>query len=239
MKIEEDMAEIIGIHIGDGCISCNKRYKEYYLGGDLIEEKDYHNNWVAPLFNKHVMIPLYGKEVKYKEHPKVGIYGFHIFDEKIVRFFENLGIKSGSKINIEIPEYILKDKNLLKRFLRGLFDTDGCIYFDVNRSAKERLNNRPTISLGTVSKKLGEQVFNSLINLGYYPRMKKPYKGKKDKNTVYRVLIYRVEDIKKYINEIGFKNPKHETKWMVFNKLGYCPSRTTLIERKNILGKDL
>ena len=239
MKIDGDMAEILGIHIGDGCISCNNRYKEYYLGGDLKEEKDYHDNWVAPLFNKKVMTPLYSKLVNYKEHPKVGIYGFHIFDTKIVNFFESLGIKSGSKINIEIPGYIIKDRKLLKRFLRGLFDTDGNIYFDVNRTAKNRLNNRPIISLGTVSKKLVEQVFNSLISLGYHPRMKKPYKGKKDKNIVYRVLIYRVNDVKKFIKEIEFKNPKHITKWKVYKKIGYCPSRTKLKERYNMLRKSL
>ena len=41
MKIDEDLAELIGIHIGDGCISKNNRYSEYYLGGDLKEEKKY------------------------------------------------------------------------------------------------------------------------------------------------------------------------------------------------------
>ena len=87
MKIDGDMAEILGIHIGDGCISVNSRYDEYYLGGDLKEEKEYHDEWVSKLFNRKVMIPLYNKEVLYKEHPKVGVYGFYIFDKKIVNFF--------------------------------------------------------------------------------------------------------------------------------------------------------
>jgi len=235
MKIDGDMAELIGIHIGDGCISCNNRYKEYYLGGDLTEEKEYHDNWVAPLFNKKVMIPLYGKTVNYKEHPKVGIYGFHIFNEKIVNFYKKLGIKSGSKINIEIPKYILKDENLSKRFLRGLFDTDGNIYFNKNRSAKNPINNRPIISLGTVSKNLSDQVFDLLIKLGYNPGRRKPYKGKRDKNFVHRITIYRINDIKKFIDEIGFKNSKHQTKWLVFKKLSYCIPHTTLNQRYEIL----
>ncbi len=237
MKIDGDMAELIGIHIGDGCISCTSRYKEYYLGGDLKEEKEYHDIWVGPLFNKKIMIPLYNKKVTYKEHPKVGIYGFHIFNEKIVNFFEDFGIKSGSKINIEIPEEIMKDKALSKRFLRGLFDTDGNIYFDKNRSANKPQNNRPIISLATVSKKLCKQVVNSLIDLGYHPRIKGPYKGKKDKNSLYRILIYRINDVNKYVNEIGFKNTKHSTKWFVYKKLGYCPPKTTLNERCELLNR--
>ena len=73
MKIDGDMAELMGIHIGDGCISVNARYSEYYLGGDITEEVEYHDKWVSKLFNKKVMFPLYGKKVTYKFHPKVGI----------------------------------------------------------------------------------------------------------------------------------------------------------------------
>ena len=88
------------MHIGDGCISENKRYSEYYLGGDLKEEKEYHNQWVGPLFNKKVMIPLFNRSVKYKEHPKVGIYGFHIFNKKLVDFFKKIGIPAIQLRNI-------------------------------------------------------------------------------------------------------------------------------------------
>jgi intein/homing endonuclease len=235
MQIDDDLAELFGIHIGDGCISVNSRYSEYYLGGDITEERDYHDNWVAPLFNKKIMIPLYNKNVNYKAHPKVGIYGFHIFDKRIVEFFNCYGIKSGSKINVGIPSLILNNPNLLKRFLRGLFDTDGTLYFDKNYSAKNPVNNHPIIKLGTVSKTLAYQVFNSLKNLGLFPRMKKPYKGKNDMNFVYHVLLYRKADIEFFINQIGFKNSKHYTKWQVFKKLGYCPSNTKLQQRRNIL----
>jgi len=235
MKIDEELAELIGIHIGDGCISENKRYSEYYLGGDLIEEIEYHDSWVGPLFNKKIMIPLFGKEVTYKKYPKVGIYGFYIFNKKLVDFFKVLGINAGSKINLGIPNKILSDKKLLKRFIRGLFDTDGSLYFDKNYSAKNKKNNAPMIKLGTVSKKLIEDVFNSLKGMGLNPRMRLPYQGKRDKNKVYSVLLYRRKDIEFFINEIKFKNPKHYTKWQVFKKLGYCLPYTKLKERRKIL----
>lgn len=235
MKIDGDMAEIMGMHIGDGCISENSRYSEYYLGGDITEEKDYHLNYVRPLFNKKVALPVLGKRVNYKEHPKVGIIGFHIFRKEIVDFFKKLGIKSGSKIKVRIPKKLIKDDVLMKRFLRGLFDTDGNLYFDKNRSAKNRLNNRPTISIGTVSGGLAKDVRSSLINLGFSPRIKKPYKGKRNKNLVYVILLYRIKDIFNFISEIGFKNPKHSTKWLIFKKYGFCPSHTNIKQRKEIL----
>lgn len=235
MEIDEDLAELFGIHIGDGCISENQRYSEYYLGGNLTEEKEYHDNWVGPLFNKKVMNPLFNKNVNYKEHPKVGIYGFHIFNKKLINFFKEFGIVTGSKINMGIPRKILTDKKLLKRFLRGLFDTDGTIYFEKSYTSKHFKHNHPIIKLGTVSNMLANDVYNSLKKLGLNPRMKNPHKGKKDKNIVYNVLLYRKEDINFFINEIGFKNPKHYTKWMIYKKLSYCSPYTTLKERKALI----
>jgi len=236
MKIDGDLAELMGIHIGDGCISENDRYSEYYLGGDIIEEKEYHNTWVGPLFNRKIMQPLFKKNVNYKEHPKVGIYGFHIFNKKLVNFFnKELGIKSGPKINVSIPKIILSNNYLLKRFIRGLFDTDGSLYFDKNRSAKYPTNNKPVIKLGTVSERLVLGVFNSLKIFGLHPRIKKPYKGKRDKNVVHTVLLYRKADIEFFINKICFKNIKHSSKWLLFKKLGYCPSNTKLAQRKAML----
>lgn len=231
MKLDGDLSELIGIHIGDGCISKNKRYSEYYLGGDLVEEKEYHDKFVGPLFNKKIMNPLLGKNVQYKEHPKIGIYGFHIFNDKIVNYFEKLGVPIGSKINVKVPKQIMNNKELSKRFLRGLFDTDGNIYFDKNRSAKNQENNRPVIKLGTVSKGLIKDVFFMLNKLKLHPRIKKPYKGKKDKNEVYTILVYRKKDIEYFIESIGFKNPKHYTKWQIFKKFGVCPPHTTLNQR--------
>ncbi len=203
--------------------------------GDITEEKEYHDKWVTPLFNRKIMIPSFGKKVCYKKHPKVGVYGFYIFNEDLVRFFERLGVKAGPKTNVQIPPGIINNKNLAKRFLRGLFDTDGNIYFDKNRSAKKPKNDRACISLTSVSKRLINQTFAILKSLGLNPRIRKPYKGKRDKNTSYCILIYRKKDVERFIKEIEFKNSKHYTKWKVFKKLGYCLPHTSIAQRKKIL----
>lgn len=231
---KEKLAELLGAHIGDGCISINKRYSMYYLGGDLIEEREYHDSWVSKLLNQ-VMKDLKKPKVKYKEYPSTGIYGCYIFNKEVVNFFLEKGICFGQKINQGIPDFILKEDKLIKRFIRGLFDTDGNIYFDKNRSCKNPINNVPIIKLGTTSLKLANQVVFSLTKLGFNPRLKKPYQGKRDKNPVHTVLIYRRKDIRKYIKEIGFKNSKHLTKWLVFKKQGFSQPKTTLEQRKKIL----
>lgn len=235
MKISGDLAEILGMHVGDGCISITNRYKEYALSGDITEEREYYDDWIIPLFNKNIIKPLLNKEICGKEYKLNGTYGFYIFNSKIVDFFLDLGIPFGSKLNIGVPKQVLKNNKLTKRFLRGLFDTDGTLYFDRNRTAKSMKRNRPYIQLSTVSKNLSKQILKILFDLGYHPKWRKPYKGKRNKNFVYSVLIYRKNDIIKWIKEIGFKSPKHHTKWLVFKKLGHCPPYTTLAERKKIL----
>tara|TARA_Y100000310_G_C20502432_1_gene724675 strand:+ start:62 stop:775 length:714 start_codon:yes stop_codon:yes gene_type:complete len=237
MEKDGDLAELMGIHIGDGCISVTEKYFEYYLGGDLKEEIRYHDEWVAPLFNRKIMLPLLNREVVYKKHPKVGIYGFHIFNKELVDFFKKLEISSGTKLNIVIPSWIKSDDKFSLRFLRGLFDTDGNLYFDKNRSSRSPINNCPTIKLGTVSKLLIDEVYDLLVKFGMHPRIKNPYKGKRDKNPVHTVLLYRKGDIEFFIRNIGFKNPKHSTKWRLFEKYRKCLPKTTLNQRLTLLNR--
>ncbi len=224
------IAEALGIHVGDGCISITERYCEYALLGDRLEEREYYDSHVSPIFSKILKRP-----IVCKEYISNGTYGFHIFNKKVVDFFLGFGLPAGSKLNIDIPNFVKKDQGLLKLFLRGLFDTDGNLYFDKHRQVKNPLNNVPQIKLDSTSKHLVYSVYMALRKFGFHPRLKKPYKGKRDKNYIYSVLLYRKRDTEKYIEEIGFKNQKHITKWKIFRKFGFCLPHTTLILRKKLL----
>ena len=48
-------------------------------------------------------------------------------------------------------------------------------------------------------------------------------------------LIIGKKSDNKWMRLIGFSNPKHITKIEVWKKLGYCPPRTTYLERLKIL----
>lgn len=232
--MKEELAELMGIHMGDGCLSKTKRYYMHYLGGDLKEEKEYHDAWVLPLMNICLPKSLFEK-IKYKEYPSVGVYGAYTFNKELFDFFVENGATIGSKKEQKIPDWIKQDERLLKRFIRGIFDTDGNIYFDKNRNCKNPINNVPVIKLGSCSKGIIQELFDELKNLKFHPRLKKPYKGKKDKNPVHTILLYRREDVRRYISEIGFKNPKHSSKWELFLKQGSLLPKTTLKQRNKLL----
>lgn len=233
MKLTEDLAEFVGICIGDGCISVNKRYSELSVCGDIVEEKEYYLKRVIPLFNKELCKPLIGKEVIGKEYLKNGVYGFKIFNKIIVKYLEKLGLNSGRKINVTIPEKFV-NKELVKAVLRGIFDTDGTVYFNKSTSG---IYSQPRIKLGSTSKKLIFQLKEIIKSLGITSYIKKPYKGKRDTNKIYSIVIYRKEDILKWSKEIGFNNPKHSSKIKIWKNLGKGIPHSTLKERKEILSK--
>jgi len=236
IQASEELCELMGIIIGDGCISVNNRYSEIAIAGDINEEQEYYDTHIIPLFNSCLGIPIMGKEFKGKAYPSVGTYGIYVFNKPIVDFLLSLGLKSGSKINVQIPKWILRDKAYTRAFLRGLFDTDGSVYFQKNYSAKKSKHIAHRISLGSTSKPLVEQVKQVLETLGFHPMTKKPYRGRRDKNTVYGLVIHRKADFQRWLTEIGFSSPKHQTKIEVWKKLGYKQTKTTLQERRNILG---
>jgi len=233
--LDGDVAELVGIHLGDGCLSITRNYQEYALSGDLSEEREYLERWVIPMFNEKVAIPLLGKPIKGKPNPINGVYGFHIFNPKVVQYFIKLGLKHGSKMEATIPPEILRSKRLVKRLLRGLFDTDGTIYFEKNYSIKQSKHKRPKIKIGLTSPKLALQVKEALEDLGFHPMWKKPYKGKRDLNPVYSIVLHRKSDIQKWFYEVGFKNPKHQTKLQIWREFGSCPPKTKIAERKKLL----
>jgi hypothetical protein len=237
MKTSSKLAEIIGISLGDGCISITKNYHEYAVLGDRIEERSYYDSHVLPLLNKNLFKPLIGKEVPGKEYLKSGVYGFYLFNKKVVDYLLSLGLNSGSKLNAKIPSFILKDKKNQNYFLRGLFDTDGTIYFNKNYSVKleNRKHNQPRIKLGITSRHIAEKTKEILISKGYNPYWQPPYLGKKDKNPIYTVMIRKREDFYRYVKEIGFKSPKHLTKLELFQKQGFCPPYTTIKQREWLL----
>lgn len=216
--MNEKMAEFVGICLGDGCISITKRYNEFAVSGHHIDERRYYNETVIPLFNELFARRFLKKNVTGKTDKTNGVYGIHVFNKEIVNALIRIGLPKSPKRNIEIPEKFTS-KKLVKHVLRGLFDTDGTVYFNKSTSGAY---SQPRIRLGSTSKKLIVQVKDALEKLGFSPFMKKPYKGKRDKITMYYVCIYKKKDIEMWSDTIGFNNCKHLQKIKKWKTFGYC-----------------
>ncbi|MFH2028210.1 MAG: LAGLIDADG family homing endonuclease [Nanoarchaeota archaeon] len=186
------LAEEIGMHIGDGYLSDKKR--EFRLKGNKKDEKEYYDSFVKQLYKD-----LFRIDLKIKEYEST--YGFEIYSTAISEFKSKvIGIPRGRKDNIVIPD-IIKVNNLeiLTSFLRGLFDTDGNIHFQSRYGYK---NYYPLISISQKSVKLIKEICTLLEMLGLSPSF---YIGKNYAS----VSLYGYESLKRYIELIGFHNPKH------------------------------
>lgn len=201
--INENLAEETGIHVGDGSMNIYNGVYTYTFAGHHVDDKDYIDNYVIPLYKK-----IYGLKIKPKMWSK-GAYGFRIHNKDIVSFKnEILNLSLGKKTIIEIPKQILNEDKLRKAFLRGFVSTDGSI----NTFLANKTKIYPRIEMCNVSKKLMLQINEILKELEFKTSVWTINKNKPNWNEGLRLTLNGFEMLKKWDREIGFPNPKHQEK---------------------------
>jgi len=159
MEINEELAELIGVFIGDGFIGRYGKFRNSYhveFSGNLEYEKDYYEF-------------LFGIIKKYFEvNPRFRIVGgtirMIIAYKQLYEFFRDLGFRDGMKNNIvSIPEKVYKS-DILNFVVKGIFDTDGFFFLD-----KRKIYRKPYPRMGfsTKSEKLFFQIKRLFLKSGY------------------------------------------------------------------------
>lgn len=234
IKFTPELAEICGVHAGDGYLRGNGKW-ELDISGD-VEEKDYYDFHLIPLLKKVFKIKIIGRYF-----PHRNTYGFVIRDRRVIETIHQVGFPYGAKsLTVKIPELILKDKELLISFLRGYFDTDGSLYFKRRKSGsysifKKTRHYYPTLSFTTISKPLVEDLKKALKKLGfsfvYYS-----YKSKNPKEHLqHNLYLYGNKKLYKWMKLIGIKNPTKDSRFQIWQKYGFCPVKTTYPQRLKTL----
>ena len=242
IQMTPELAEICGIHAGDGYLRVRERNKgEVDISGHL-EEKEYYDNHVIPLFNK-----VFGLDMKGRSFSR-GSYGFVTYNKEVRDILIKLGFPKGKKSKtVTVPKKILesKDKILYSGFLRGLLDTDGHIGFRNRKSLhgyskfKKEFNYYPTITISTISKKLMEDTCLMLKELGI-KHFLYSYQPKDPRDSYKYVIIMNGKDrLEKWMDQIGSKNPVKLSRYLIWKKFGFCPTNLTLKQREDILKGEL
>jgi len=189
------LSEFIGAILGDGNINFYKNGKkvgtyQVKIAGDLEKDKDYHLNYLKPLIES-----IFNLEARalISKHERFLV----ISSKELITFLISKGLKSGDKIKnqITIPSWIKRNKKYLMSCLRGLMDTDGCIY-----QMSQRDSNLLRLNFCNYNRTLLFDVKKAFEDLEFFVTINK------DKNEIF---ISRQKDVEKYINEIGFSNQKH------------------------------
>lgn len=241
IKLDNRIAEICGIHAGDGYLRNDGKRRELDISGSF-EEKEYYDKHMIPLFNKVFSVQIKGRFFQAR-----GTYGFVIRNSnfEIIEFIHTLGFPYGNKTAIvKVPNFILENKTLEKSFLRGYFDTDGSLSFARRKSGsyirfKKTRNYYPRIIFSTVSKNLAEdlkKILNDLdFNFVFYI-----YKPKNEReNLKYSFNINGLKNLKKWLSLIGINNPIKYSRFLIWKKYGFCPVKTTYQQRLKIINGSL
>ena len=141
---------------------------------------------------------------------------------KLFYFYQYcLHINPGKKTSLEIPDYIKSDKNYLINFIRGVFDTDGCI-----TSQKSGKYNYPLIKISTQHLNFATQISESLniLSIKNHITKTKANKEKGRPNDCYDVVV-RNKNIFDFLNKIKSRNPRNLNKLDLILKEIYGAAR--------------
>ena len=236
------LAEICGAIIGDGWIQSNE--KGFFLTGDPTEDKDYYDSHIS----KEITRLIY--PVKPKNFPYWKVYGVSIYKKKIISRLLDLGLPKGMKVNAaKVPSWILdnNDSQVRNSFIRGFFDTDGGIFCqkDYSKYAKDfdrRYHSKIRLRMSNTSGKLMKQIFAMLHKENFNPILRIRKGGRRNNrnnNDIHIIEINSKNKIIKFFKEIGTSNLRHKTRFDIWKRFGFCPPRTTIFQRKDILKNNL
>ncbi len=234
-----DLAEICGIHAGDGYLRNDGRRREWDISGS-VDEKEYYDRHVIPLFNRSFNLNIKGRYFKGRN-----TYGFVIREKKVIVFAHDiLDFPYGSKsLIVRIPDFIFEKMIFVKRFLRGYFDTDGsfCCFKKSGKYSffKKNYHAYPRMSFSTVSNNLANdlKILFEHIKLSYCFRKHVP--RIKTENIRHIFEINGVTRVKKLMEFTQPKNTTKTTRYKIWLKFGFCPTNITYKQRLNILKGEL
>ena len=198
----EELCELIGIIIGDGCLSnSSKRYTIEIIGSPKEERYlKYHvYNLLSKFSGKKPKVLLRERALRIRIESKA------FFTYLITKIGLVYGKNKAKRIFI--PDLLVEGGwDYLKHILRGIIDTDGSVF----TSDKPGSPDYPSIEITTISKKLALQLFRILKGRRFRVTIRN-YKPKHGERT-FKIGLNGYKMLEKWEREIGFSNYKNISK---------------------------
>jgi intein/homing endonuclease len=194
LEHNENLAELIGISLGDGHLSKG----QLQITSDINEQQ--YSLYISKLMNK-----LFQNKSSIYERSNARIVC--ISGENLVKQLNALGLVCGNKVKnqVRIPDWIRNNQEFYNSCLKGLFDTDGCIFID-KHNIKETNYSNIGIAYTSFSKPLLRDIFNGLSILGLHPTISTPN----------RIMVRRKKDVIAFFEQVNPNNAKHQLKYNRF-----------------------
>jgi len=179
LKKDGDLAELVGVILGDGHIRPYPR----------TEELSIFSNSNNPMFVKRyagLIEKVFGRKPTASLHSASNCIRIRIYEKEISK---RLGIPFSprGKLKITVPSWILGKKSYIVRYLRGLYEAEGShSIHKATYTYKVQFANRNVSML--------ENVFRLVLKLGFHPH------GGRD-----MVQLSRKEEVFRFLNLIRFR----------------------------------
>lgn len=192
--------EFYGVLLGDGWLSALKyAYTSLWwvgISGHSVLDEEYF------IFLKEMIWNLFKKQVttKYKKDSKAMEIIF-CHKQFILFMNKNLEFPIGKKINLKIDNKFANNWNKIKFIIRGVFDTDGSLYFDKTPDKKPY----PILSLHMNAPILLQQIYAALISQRFKIRFREN-----------ELILKGSKQLDKWMKLIGTNHPRIKSKYKVF-----------------------
>lgn len=194
-KRSADLAEFVGIMMGDGGIT--QKQTTITLNSNNDKQYSLHViNLIKKLF-----------KIKPSIYFKKNVLSIVISRKKLVKFCKSIGLCIGGKVKqqFDIPAWVKNKKCFAVACIRGLMDTDGCIFNECHKINK-KLYCYPRLSFVSHSEPLRNSVYKLLKRFGFSAKVRNRRS----------VQLENRKDILRYFGFIRTNNPKHKTRFDSF-----------------------
>lgn len=187
----EKLAEFIGIFLGDG--SFRNKYQ-------ITISYNYRNEKGYAVYIKCLITNLFGLEARQQIREKYGSADLVITGSNLVDFLLNLlDVKSiREKNSFTLPKWVGDSDRYKIAFVRGLFDTEGCIYRHKYLSNK-KVYSYLKIAITNYLAKILNLLNNLLQEIGFHPVT---YRN--------RVYLYSQKEVNSFLALVGTNNDKNK-----------------------------
>jgi len=205
LMINGNLAEIVGVMLGDGCIYKEKegvrktpRYQSSVsLHKEEMEYALYLKNLLSQYFKGYTFSIWECKK-------ELSLANTSVFVGSLLK---EAGLHHGNKVKnkVTIPGWILKNRKYTIRTIRGLFDTDGCVY--------RKYDNYAQIQFKFGCLETTSSIHDAIKLLKYNPtKIQKEWNDDK-KRWRWKFYLSRQGEICTFFREIKPKNPKHQLRY--------------------------
>ncbi len=204
IKKECQIAELIGILLGDGSLSLREynptsinRLKITLNSKDDLEYVSYVTSLLECLFKTKPLVRFRSNE---------NTVDILIFKKEVIKYvIEELGLKLSPKWNNAIIPQSYNSKELGLFVIRGYFDTDGCLVTTNNNGIIY-----PRLEMKVCPSPMQCQFIQLLKNYDFNIGVYQIGRGE------VRIQMNGKKELHKWVKLIGFSNPKHSKKLVRF-----------------------